>query len=618
MTSPAPEPSLLRRLVEQLNGGRSADAEREVRAQLARLPQSGLLWKLLAQSLWAQGKDPLPPLQQAASLLPDDAELHTNLGNALRARGQADAATASHRRALALRPEYAEAHNNLGAALLDMGRTAEAAECFRRAVAFERGLVAAHANLGNALRLLARLDEALESFRRALALQPGRLDLLNQLSSILCDLGQYEEAAASCRRALELRPQWAEMHSNLGMVLMLHNRAAEAEASCRAALEINPKLTGAMVLLAELHAARGEFAQAEQQLHAALAIDRDLPDAWAALARWRRMTRADGAWLAEAQRVAALRLAPRREVRLQYALGKYFDDIGDFAQAFGHFRRANELTRSFNARHDRARHTHYVEQAMHRYHAGWLRDARDLGQLSQRPVFIVGMWRSGTTLAEQILASHPAAVGWGERAFWSAAAERYEAAGNSHRSLAELSRAYLTHLETYSATALRVVDKMASNFLHLGLIHAALPHARIIHMRRDPLDTCLSMYFQDFLYGHSYANDLEDLAHYYREYLRIMQHWREMLPRGAMLEVPYEQLTADPAGTTRALLDFIGLEWDARCLDFGRTERIVMTRSSWQVRQPVSQSSVGRWRHYQAFIAPLLDATDLRAAADHS
>jgi hypothetical protein len=220
------------------------------------------------------------------------------------------------------------------------------------------------------------------------------------------------------------------------------------------------------------------------------------------------------------------------------------------------------------------------------------------------------MPRSGTSLAEQILASHPAIHGAGELTFWKGAAASYQSSALSRdasaSTLSRLGDDYLRLLQDLSPGALRVVDKMPANVLFLGLIHAALPEARIIHMQRNPIDTCLSMYFQHFETPHPYAHDLQDLAHYYREYLRLMKHWRLTLPLGAILDVPYEGMVADHEAWSRRMLEFIGVPWHPQCLDFHLTGRTVMTASKWQVRQRISSASVARWRNYRKFVGPLL------------
>jgi tetratricopeptide (TPR) repeat protein len=527
-------------LAALLNAGRHSELESKARDLLIQYPDSGMVWKVLGVSLWAQGKDALDALKRATELLPDDAESHSNLGNALRAHGRLLDAVQSHGRALEIKPDYAEAHNNLGSALQD--------------------------------------------------------------------LGHLEEAMASFQRALALKPDFALAHCNLGTVLRLQNRPVEAEASCQRALGINPGLTGAIAQFAEIQAGKGLFAEAEASMKRAIDIEPDMPEAWAGLVRWRKVAQGDAAWLARAQRIVGQRLPPRREVHLRYALGKYFDDVRDYEQAFIHFRRGNELTKLFSPSYSRQEVTRNVDLITRLYDRKRLSRAA-VDAPSDRPVFIVGMWRSGTTLAEQILASHPAVFGAGELTFWTrAAATHYQSliCGRTEEGTPRgLADNYLTLLGELSAEASRVVDKMCSNFFHLGLIHAAFPHARIIHMQRNPMDTCLSIYFQNFQNSHFFANDLEDLSQYYREYQRVMEHWRMLLPRNSILDVPYESLVDDPDAWSRAMVDFIGLPWDPRCRDFDQAERSVSTFSKWQVRQPINKSSVERWRNYEQFVAPL-------------
>jgi hypothetical protein len=216
------------------------------------------------------------------------------------------------------------------------------------------------------------------------------------------------------------------------------------------------------------------------------------------------------------------------------------------------------------------------------------------------------MMRSGTSLAEQIIASHPMAKGAGELEYWHRVAREHgtEIRQNAmdERTKKQLGESYLRILDNVSPTALRVVDKAPLNSDHLGVIHSIFPNARIIYMRRDPIDTCLSCYFQNFSMAHTFTFDLSDLAHYYQEHHRLINHWRTALPQGSILDVPYEEMVADQEGWTRKILDFIGLEWDPRCLEFQATERPMMTASFWQVRQKIFKTSVQRWRNYEKFV----------------
>jgi tetratricopeptide (TPR) repeat protein len=553
--------------------------------------------------------DAVVSYRRALEIKHDYAEAHNNLGNALRGLGRPDDAAASYRRALQIMPHSAEAHNNLGNVLLDLKQVAEAASSYRLALQFRPDYAEAHSNLGAALLELGELEAAVASCRRAFEIGPGHAEAHNNLGNALRGLGRLAEAEASYRRALEIKVDYAKAHGNLGGVLRLQGRLSEAEASCRTALEIDPNQASTLALMAEFRADKGEFEKAHDLLERAISIEPDFPQAWAGLARWRTMTRDDAAWLTGAQRVAGQRLPPHKEVFLRYAIGKYFDDVKDFKEAFASYRRANELEKLNKPRHDGAFLTQAVDVLTQTYDRAWLTRTRTQTVASERPIFIVGMPRSGTTLAEQILASHPAVFGAGELPFWDTAMATYEAAvlrGETSDSIAgRLSNDYLRLLKALSPDAVRVVDKMPGNFMFLGLMHAALPHARIIHMQRDPIDTCLSIYFQHFETAPSYTNDLDDLAQYYSEYLRVMSHWHSIFPADAILDVPYEGLIEDQEAWSRKLVEFVGLPWDARCIDFHRTGRTVVTASKWQVRQRISKAPVGRWRKYADFVGPL-------------
>jgi tetratricopeptide (TPR) repeat protein len=561
-----------------------------------------------------QPADAAASFRRALELRPGFAEAHGNLGNALVDLGQLEDAVYHYRRMLELRPDLAEAHNNLGNALLSLRRFEEAATSYRRALALRPNAPGGHANLGNALYALGRPQEALIHCRRALELEPDSAEAALLVGNALFDLGLLDEAAASYARALKLKPDYTEAHIAAGKALRQIGRIAEAEESCRRALGLAADSSEALALLGEIQADRGRFDDAEQLFRRAIAIAPDQPEAWAGLARYRKM-QPDAAWLAAAQRLLGKSLSVGQEINLRYALGKYFDDVQDFDNAFSSYRLANELKRRGAQKYDGARLARRVDRIIALYDADWLRTARAQGNGSERPVFIVGMPRSGTTLTEQILASHPEAFGCGELRFWHTARVDFESTAlrgaGSRESLAEAAEKYLSLLASFSADASRVIDKMPANFMNLGLIHAAFPHARILHMRRNPLDTGLSIYFQIFSNTHLYANDLEDIAHYFTQYSRLMAHWRSTLPKGTILEVTYEKLVADPEAGIREIVQFVGLPWNPRCLKFNETERTVITASNWQVRQRMGTSAAGRWRNYEKYLGPLRRLTEL-------
>jgi tetratricopeptide (TPR) repeat protein len=563
-----------------------------------------------AQRRVGRPSEAMASYRRALEINPAHAEASNNLGNALLDIGQFDEAAASYRRALGINPHLTEAYSNLGNALRSLGQLDDAIASYRQALTLNPNFAAAHSNLGDALRDRGEAQSAVESGRRAIDIDPRSAGSHNSLGNALLDLGQLDAAAASYRQALALDTNFGKAHVNLGMVHRLNGRTAEAEGSCRRALEIqaNP---AAMVLLAELRADSGAFGEAESWFRRAAEIDPRSPEAWAGIAHLRRMTVADAPWFMQAQGIADQHLPPRQEVYLRYAMGKYLDDVGEYDQAFAHFARANELMKLNAYPYDGGEVSRAIDRLVNSYDRSWARRQRANALLSSRPVFIVGMPRSGTTLAEQILASHPAVFGAGELLFWNTAAAKYRAATLAGRDgdavTHELGSDYLNQLNELSADALRVVDKMPANFMSLGLIHDALPNARIIHLQRDPRDICLSIYFQHFKTSHAYANDLVDLAHYYRQYQRLMDHWHSTLPADSILTVSYEELVGDQEKWSRAMVEFVGLPWDARCLDFHRTNRSVLTASKWQVRQKISKTAVDRWRNYEKYLGPLRD-----------
>lgn len=547
--------------------------------------------------------------RMALGIRPDDAQILCNLGNAQRQLGLLELAVASSQRAIVLDPASSVAHNNLGLVLCALGQRDKAVASYRQALVLDPGYVDALNNLGNVLRDLGVRREAVSVYRRAVGLDPGRPESHCNLGNVQFELRRVDEAVASYRQALLLKPDHAPAHLSLGLALRQLRRPADAELSARAALAIDPNYVEALSLLGELRADRGQFAEAEELFRRAIAINPDFAFAFASIATHRKMRSDDSAWLKGAEALLAKRLPLGHEISLQYALGKYFDDVGQYDHAFEHYRQANELTKRYGSHYERADLTRLVDQLIGSFDTAGVRRCRTEVSTSQLPVFIVGMPRSGTSLAEQILASHPAVFGAGEVAFWNAAYHANQDAQRERKLDAELvasmAKDYLDHMTSLSGGAQRVVDKLPANFLYAGLIHCALPQARIIHMQRHPIDTCLSIYFQNFFSIGPYANDLGHLAHYYGEYVRITNHWRAVLPATTLLEVPYEALIEDHEGWTRRMLDFIGLAWDPKCLDFHQTDRVVITASKWQVRQKISKSSVGRWRNYERFIGPL-------------
>ena len=574
-------------------------------------PRNADAWADAAHCLRALGfpREAVPLYQRSLGMEPRNVEALNNLGNTLLELGQLDGALGCYQAALQIGPDDAHIYSNLGNALRQFGRFAEAAAAYQQALARNPHDVELLNTAGNVLRDLGRRREAAALFQSAIDADPLHAVSHCNLGTTLFEMRRVDAAATSLTRAIELQPENAAAHLGLGLTLRQLRRPDEAEASCRRAIAIEPDSPEALSFLGELQADRGHFADAESLFRRAIGLRPDFAFAYASIATHRKMSDADADWLMGAE--AALDKHPplAQEIGLRYALGKYFDDVQRYPEAFGHFREANELTKRYGMRYDAAKLSKRIDRLLERFGAGSVQAGSD-GNDSDLPILILGMPRSGTSLTEQILASHPQVFGAGEVVFWHAAFDRLQAALDANEDpkqlLPAMAGSYITQLKDLSNGARHVVDKLPANFLYAGFIHAALPQARIIHMQRHPIDTCLSIYFQNFFNIGPYANDLHHLAHYYGEYQRIMDHWRRTLPPSRLLEIPYEGLINEQEAWTRRLLEFVGLPWDPRCLDFHQTERVVITASKWQVRQKMSRTSAGRWRNYESFIGPLL------------
>jgi tetratricopeptide (TPR) repeat protein len=508
------------------------------------------------------------------------------------------------------RPNRAKAQQlfHRGIKFSEQGAFAEAVALYEQAIEVDSSHAEALNNLGAALLHLGRYDEADRYFREAMAINPNYSDPHSNLGNLLRQKSNLSDSEALLRRALKLRPNNIDARINLGLTLVLRRRLRDARACFAKALKTAPRNVHALFGMGQIAMVEGRFEEAETTYRRIIEINPKATDAWAALADTRKMTAADGEWLKSTEAMATNSVHPYEEANLRFALGKYCDDVHEFAQAFQNFKRGNELMKTMADDYDRKKRSHLIDDLIRVYSQDAISKIGAAGSNSAKPVFVVGMPRSGTSLAEQIIASHPAAFGAGELDFWAAAIAKESEL--TQGTLAEptrpkLAEEYLRVLESFSGSASRVVDKAPVNSDFLGLIYSVFPNARVIYMQRDPIDTCLSCYFQQFLMGINFTFDLADLVHYYREHQRLMVHWRAVLPPGFILDVPYEELVGDQEAWSRKMLDFIGLEWDARVLEFHTNSRQVSTASAWQVRQKVYKSSVARWRNYEKFIGPL-------------
>jgi tetratricopeptide (TPR) repeat protein len=511
--------------------------------------------------------------------------------------------------------EALQALGTAGIEHVNQGEHDQAIECFEEILTSEPRNLSVRNALGVTLCRTGRYQEGEAQFRQAITIKESHPDAHMHLGSLLRSQGRVKDSEQYLRRALKLRPGFIDAQVSLGSSLSVLGRMNEAKELFEKVLRVAPRQPDALLSMGHLAALEGRFEEAETWFNRAIEVDPKSGNAWVGLGGLRRMTAADTAWLKGAQTCADSGLAPLNEASLRTAIGRYHDQVGEYGKAFKSFQRARDLVKSAATPYNRSSQAEFGDSLIRTYGREALGRQRPGASDSALPVFVMGVPRSGTSLIEQIIASHPAASGIGEIDFWAHTTTKQHPGllkePPDEPTCRKVAAAYLRLLTANSGHAVRVVDKSLSNVYYLGAMHCVFPNARIIYMRRDPIDTCLSCFFQDFPASLNFTLDLSDMAHFYREYHRLMEHWRSALPPGAMLDVPYEELTVEQEVWTRKVLEFLGLPWDERCLSFHTTARSVLTASHWQVRQKMNRVSVGRWRNYKRFIGPLLELRDL-------
>jgi tetratricopeptide (TPR) repeat protein len=635
--------------------GRLGEAIEHLRRAVAARPDVALYHANLGEMYRMAGRvdEAIAAGSRAIELDPNNAAAHSNLGIALFDQGKFEDALAHYQRAIAVQPDFAQAHSNYGNALQRLKRFADAEPAYRRAVDLQPNFADGWNNLGTCLREMDRLDEAEAVYRKALALQANNPDTLDNLALALKDLGRYDEAARLMRQALVIDASRDQFHTHYAAVLLDQNQTEAAAAAVGRAMALNPDGHDAINLMGRVAFERGDLDDALTHYRRALALKPDLADAHNnmgnALKETGRLNEAQDAYL-EAIRLdpamsgAYVNLANTKSfapgdphltamealwakdefgkvdrMQIGFGLGKAYADLKDHRRSFAHLREANALKRSMVA-YDESTALAFFDRIEAVFTPELLRDMAGLGDPSPVPIFIIGMPRSGTTLIEQILASHPSVHGAGELKTFNDIVQLVQGPDGSTMpfpefvpvldaaALRQIGARYVNEVRRLAPGGERITNKMPSNYYFAGLIHLALPNATIIHSLRDPVDTCVSCFSKLFTDAQVHTYDLGELGRYYKRYERLMAHWRRVLPEGRILEVRYEDVVADLEGQARRLLIHCGLPWDERCLSFHKTERPVRTASATQVRRPIYRSAVGRWRDYEKELGPLLAA----------
>jgi tetratricopeptide (TPR) repeat protein len=545
----------------------------------------------------------------------------------LRAGRPADA-IAPLRDAALLQPSNPIILHDLGLACLEVGRFPDAVAALQQAVACNPRYDDAYFRLGIALEKLGNVGGAIAAYDRATKLLPALTEAWFRAGALVCILGHRNQAIGCFRRAASTGGKSSFGLLGKARALLIEDRNQEAEQALRETLVVDPRNALAYDLLGNLFSEFGRFDEARACFERAIAIAPLLAGCYYDLVRCRPVTSDDDGLLQGMQTALATPgLEAGQRQRIHLAIGKAAEDLGDYALAMQHFDAADAVRRG-SASFDSAAFSIEIDRLITRCTPELIARAPELGNCDATPVVIIGMPRSGTTLVEQIVSVHPEVGAGGELNFWSqrgAAWHHSAAAGNQapfvptdnlvsefvlSEFVAKAAADYLGVLRAIAPNAARVTDKMPFNFLWAGLIHVAFPRAIIIHCRREAVDTALSIHQTHFHPSLPFPTGGAELVAYFRDYHRLIDHWRSVLPADRFIEVDYEQLTEAPEPVIRRIIAACGLPWSDACLRPESNPRAVKTPSKWQTRQPIYRTSVARWRRYEPWLGPLRALVD--------
>lgn len=591
--------------------------------------------------------------QHAIALDPNSAIALSNLGIAYYDAKQYEQAEDCHKRALTINPKLGCSLNNMGSIYKQYGKTQQAIIFYEAAIVAAPYFVEPLNNLGVLFLEQQAFKQAFECFKRAMILAPTFADVHCNMGLALLGLNQRHEALIHFETALQHKPSYAEAYYGMAQVHLRAHDFNESERAIRQAIAMNPQQVAFYPLLAEIFQHQGNHMQALAELdhalsvhatHASLYLSKgsmfmemgEIAKAEEQFLKMSEGSSADTRMLAHYSLVQLRKteanspslkalLAIANNVQeipssklpyLYFALGKCYDDMGEWAKAFAYFTQGCTVKRT-HISYEIKEQIQFTDKLIHCFTKETIASLRAAASPSRLPIFIVGMPRSGSTLVEQILASHPSVYGAGELTHLNDLIQRPAAKQKTQVCYPEnigallpedfhhIINQYLFYLRSISADAIHITDKMPQNFIAIGLIHALLPNAKIIHIQRNAMDTCLSCYTKLFSDGHDYSYDLTELGQYYQCYERIMNHWRCILPANAWLDIHYEDMVHHLEVEAKRLIAYCDLPWDSACLAFYQAKRQVRTASFMQVRQPVYTSSVNGWRRFEKELAPL-------------
>ena len=596
------------------HAGQPQLAESRCRELLQAHPQSVMVLNLLAGSLMQQQKfpDAISAFEQAMKIKPDFAEGYSNMSTALLELGRPRDAIDCCDRAIEINPGLADAYCNKGNALKVVGRTDEAAQLYRKAINIAPNMVQAHNNLGTMYELSGDTDAALACWEKAISLNPDYPDPYNNLANICKERGEYSKALDYYSNAIRLNPRFAEAYNNRAGILIELGRYEEALANWDQSVALDSSIAQTHNNRGNVLNVLGRTSEALTSYEKALEVDPGFADAHYNLSTLKTYDESDPHRQQMENLLRQPGLTDDDQVKLYHALGNAYEHLGEFETSYRYIEKANSINcrkLNYDVNMDRAR-VRTVKQMFN----GPVETLPDVDGGEAKPLLIVGMPRSGTTLVEQILASHSQVYGAGELEILSQIMEPMLAPRINSGSTAPLTadetlsirHRYLEVIRSLDTEHPFITDKMPLNFRWLGFFLTAFPEAKVIHLNRDPVAVCWSIYKRYFqARGNAYGNSLSDLVTYYQSYVEIMDYWRTLFP-GKIHDVFYEALTENQEKGTRELLEFCDLGWEDQCLRFYENDRAVRTASSLQVRQKMYTGSSESWKNYEPFLGELI------------
>ena len=551
--------------------------------------------------------------QKAISINSEYPTLQNNLGNALKELGKMDEAVDAYEKALILNPENPDTHNNLGEVFRDLNKLEKSVKHYKEAIHLDSNNFDAHNNIGTVFRELNQFDEAIRSYKKAISIYPEYAEAFNNIGNIFKEQDQFDHAVDSYKMALSIDPYYFEAYFNLGVAHQKHGSSSDAINSYMKVLEINPEYVDAHNNLANIFQELGQIDKAINGYTKALKIDPTIAKIHRNLSILKKYKEVDSQILQMRDLISREEVDISDRINLYFALAKAYRDLGNKDELFKFLNKGNQLRKkqlNYSLKEDQDRHFSY--RNFFESSSSVLTESLKFESTNVRPIFIIGMPRSGTTLLEQIFSSHTAVYGAGESVTLIKVISKLvsklliDNTKLSKNNLQSIRQEYLNFLSSLDINESIITDKMPTNFEYIGFILKAIPEAKIIHIKRDPMATCWSIYFNYFsARGLGFPYSMDDLSGYYKSYIDLMNYWHTAFPN-KIYDISYEDLTVNQEIETRKLLEYCELEWDENCLNFHNSQRSVKTASSIQVRKKMYQGSSEVWKKYEDYLQPLI------------